>query len=110
MTTQRLSGWSTPRPAAGDKTLETVRFAARDRGCTLWEASIGLIEERVLTGRAATALGRFIELINALEDDSFEMPLHVQTDHVIKSSGLYSMYEQEKGEKSKARIENLKSW
>src|SRR5690606_17372549 len=74
---------------------------------TLWEASIGLIEERVLTGRAATALGRFIELINALEDDSFEMPLHVQTDHVIKSSGLYSMYEQEKGEKSKARIENL---
>ncbi|MBE3666640.1 DNA helicase II [Vibrio navarrensis] len=98
---------NTPTRGLGDKTLETVRFAARDRGCTLWEASIGLIEERVLTGRAATALGRFIELINALEDDSFEMPLHVQTDHVIKSSGLYSMYEQEKGEKSKARIENL---
>ncbi|MGR5456471.1 3'-5' exonuclease, partial [Vibrio alfacsensis] len=30
-----------------------------------------------------------------------------QTDHVIKTSGLFLMYEQEKGEKSKARIENL---
>ncbi len=30
-----------------------------------------------------------------------------KTDHVIKSSGLFAMYEQEKGEKSKARIENL---
>ena len=35
------------------------------------------------------------------------MSLHQQTDHVIKSSGLFAMYEQEKGEKSKARIENL---
>ena len=35
------------------------------------------------------------------------MSLHEQTDHVIKYSGLFAMYEQEKGEKSKARIENL---
>ncbi|KFK52631.1 DNA-dependent helicase II, partial [Vibrio vulnificus] len=72
---------NTPTRGLGDKTLETVRFAARDRGCTLWEASIALIEEKVLTGRAAGALSRFIELITALEDDSFEMPLHIQTDH-----------------------------
>ncbi|MGC9422515.1 DNA helicase II [Vibrio sp.] len=98
---------NTPTRGLGDKTLETVRFAARDRGCTLWEASLALLNEQVLTGRAAGALGRFVELINALEDDSAEMPLHVQTDHVIKTSGLYAMYEQEKGEKSKARIENL---
>ena len=65
------------------------------------------LEEKVLAGRAASALGRFVELINALEDDTSELPLHAQTDHVIKYSGLYAMYEQEKGEKSKARIENL---
>ena len=35
------------------------------------------------------------------------MPLHVQTDRVIKDSGLRAMYEQEKGEKGQARIENL---
>ncbi|MFC5079063.1 DNA helicase II [Vibrio thalassae] len=98
---------NTPTRGLGDKTLDTIRFAARDRGATLWEASIAILDEKVLAGRAAGALSRFIELINALEDDTFESPLHEQTDHVIKTSGLFLMYEQEKGEKSKARIENL---
>ncbi|EIJ0966609.1 DNA helicase II [Vibrio parahaemolyticus] len=98
---------NTPTRGLGDKTLETIRRAARDRGCTMWEASVAMLDEQVLAGRAAGALGRFIELITALEDDTLEMPLHEQTDHVIKFSGLFAMYEQEKGEKSKARIENL---
>lgn len=98
---------NTPTRGLGDKTLETIRFAARDRGATLWETSIALLDEKVLAGRAAGALSRFVELINALEDDTAELPLHEQTDQVIKSSGLFAMYEQEKGEKSKARIENL---
>ncbi|EJG0786080.1 DNA helicase II [Vibrio parahaemolyticus] len=98
---------NTPTRGLGDKTLETIRRAARDRGCTMWEASVAMLDEKVLAGRAAGALGRFIELIAALEDDTLEMPLHEQTDHVIKYSGLFAMYEQEKGEKSKARIENL---
>ncbi|MBM4905330.1 DNA helicase II [Vibrio parahaemolyticus] len=98
---------NTPTRGLGDKTLETIRRAVRDRGCTMWEASVAMLDEQVLAGRAAGALGRFIELITALEDDTLEMPLHEQTDHVIKYSGLFAMYEQEKGEKSKARIENL---
>ncbi|WP_282177187.1 DNA helicase II [Vibrio nereis] len=98
---------NTPTRGLGDKTLETIRFAARDQGSTMWQASLRLLEDKVLAGRAASALGRFIELINAMEDDTCEMPLHEQTDHVIKYSGLFAMYEQEKGEKSKARIENL---
>jgi len=98
---------NTPTRGLGDKTLETIRFAARDRGVTMWQASNILLDEKVLTGRAAGALSRFIELINALEDDTSDQMLHQQADHVIKSSGLFAMYEQEKGEKSKARIENL---
>jgi len=98
---------NTPTRGMGDKTLETIRLAARERGATMWEASVALLNERVLAGRAAGALSRFIELIDALEDDTAEFSLHQQADHVIKSSGLFAMYEQEKGEKSKARIENL---
>jgi DNA helicase-2/ATP-dependent DNA helicase PcrA len=98
---------NTPTRGLGDKTLETIRFAARDRGATLWQASIALLDEKVLNGRASSALSRFIELIAALEDDTSEMALFEQTDHVIKSSGLFAMYQQEKGEKSQARIENL---
>ncbi len=98
---------NTPTRGLGEKTLETIRFAARDRGATMWDACVAMLEEKVLAGRAAGALSRFVELINALEDDTAEMPLHKQTDHVINFSGLFAMYEQEKGEKSKARIENL---
>ncbi len=98
---------NTPTRGLGDKTLETIRLVARERGATMWEASTALLHEKVLPGRAAGALSRFIELINALEDDTAEFSLHQLTDHVIKASGLFAMYEQEKGEKSKARIENL---
>ncbi len=98
---------NTPPRGLGDKTLETIRFAARDRGCTLWDASVGLLNAQVLTGRAASALSRFVELINAWEEEGIDMPLHVLTDHAVKTSGLLEMYQQEKGEKSKARIENL---
>lgn len=98
---------NTPTRGLGDKTLETIRFAARERGATMWQTSVALLDEKVFAGRAAGALSRFVELVNALEDDTAEMAMHEQADHVIKFSGLFAMYEQEKGEKSKARIENL---
>lgn len=98
---------NTPVRGLGDRTLETVRFAGRDRGLTLWGSACQLLEEKVLSGRAANALMRFIELINALDDDTCEMALFAQTDYVTKHSGLRAMYEAEKGEKSQARIENL---
>ena len=98
---------NTPTRGLGDRTLETIRMAARDRGATMWQASVALLEEQVLAGRAANSLRRFIELVNALEDDTRELPLYQQTDEVIRNSGLRAMYEQEKGEKAQARIENL---
>ncbi|MCG9705340.1 DNA helicase II [Photobacterium damselae] len=98
---------NTPTRGIGDRTLETIRLAARDRGMTMWQASIALLEDQVLAGRAANALRRFIELVDALEDDTAELALYQQTDDVIRNSGLRAMYEQEKGEKAQARIENL---
>ncbi|HIF9240003.1 TPA: DNA helicase II [Photobacterium damselae] len=98
---------NTPTRGIGDRTLETIRLAARDRGMTMWQASIALLDDQVLAGRAANALRRFIELVDALEDDTAELALYQQTDDVIRNSGLRAMYEQEKGEKAQARIENL---
>ncbi|WP_086955068.1 DNA helicase II [Xenorhabdus innexi] len=98
---------NTPTRGIGDRTLDVVRQMARDQQKTLWESSQLLVQEKILAGRAASALQRFIELINALETETEEMPLHVQTDRVIRDSGLWAMYQQEKGEKAQARIENL---
>ncbi|MEH2921922.1 DNA helicase II [Samsonia erythrinae] len=98
---------NTPTRGIGDRTLDVVRQTARDRQLTLWQSTRTLLQEKALAGRAAAALQRFIELIDALSYETAELPLHVQTDRVIKDSGLWSMYEQEKGEKGQARIENL---
>ncbi|TKI04168.1 DNA helicase II [Martelella alba] len=98
---------NTPTRGIGDRTLDVVRQAARDRQKTLWQSAGELLGERALAGRAATAMQRFIELVDALAEETADLPLHVQTDRVIKNSGLWLMYEQEKGEKGQARIENL---
>ncbi|KFX01378.1 DNA-dependent helicase II [Pectobacterium betavasculorum] len=98
---------NTPTRGIGDRTLDVVRQTARDRQLTLWQSTRALLQEKVLAGRAAASLQRFVELIDALAYETSELPLHVQTDRAIKDSGLWSMYEQEKGEKGQARVENL---
>ncbi len=98
---------NTPTRGIGDRTLDIVRQSARERQETLWDSCQTLLQEKVLAGRAASSLQRFIELIEALSSETEDMPLHVQTDRVIRDSGLRAMYQQEKGEKAQARIENL---
>ncbi len=98
---------NTPTRGVGDRTLDVVRQTARERQLTLWQATRELLQVKALAGRAASALQRFCELVDSLASETADMPLHVQTDRVIKDSGLWMMYEQEKGEKGQARIENL---
>ncbi|WP_041457436.1 DNA helicase II [Pantoea ananatis] len=98
---------NTPTRGVGDRTLDVVRQTAREKQMTLWQATRELLQSRALAGRAASALQRFCELVDSLASETVDMPLHVQTDRVIKDSGLWIMYEQEKGEKGQARIENL---
>ncbi|QCR37548.1 DNA helicase II [Nissabacter sp. SGAir0207] len=98
---------NTPTRGIGDRTIDVVRQTARERQLTLWQSCRLLLQEKALAGRAASSLQRFLELVDALAHETSEMPLHVQADRVIKDSGLWMMYEQEKGEKGQARIENL---
>lgn len=98
---------NTPPRGIGDRTLETLRQLTRERQITLWQATQVAVNDNKLSGRSATALQRFVELINSLALETVEMPLFAQTDFIIKHSGLYAMYEQEKGEKGEVRIENL---
>lgn len=98
---------NTPTRGIGERTLDVLRQAASDRQLTLWRATHVLLHEKVLAGRAASALQRFTELVNSLAYETAQMPLHIQTDRVIRDSGLFMMYQQEKGEKGQGRIENL---
>lgn len=98
---------NTPTRGIGDRTLGLIREAARDRGQNLWHAAWQLCEENVLAGRAASAVRQFLALINQLETDTEELPLHGQVDRTIRQSGLWTHYANEKGEKGQSRIENL---
>ena len=98
---------NTPARGIGDRTLDILRTTARQQQLTLWQACVRLLEEKVLAGRAANAVRSFMDLIVQLRSDTEELPLYRQVDRVIQDSGLKAMYEQEKGEKAQARVENL---
>lgn len=98
---------NTPTRGIGEKTLEVVRSHARGKAISLWQASLGVIENNLLSPRATKALAVFLQLIEKLHDDSDSLNLGEQAEHVIECSGLITHHEKEKGEKAKARLENL---
>ena len=73
----------------------------------MWQTSLALLSEKRLSGRAATALQNFVDLVFKLQEEAREQPLEGVADIAIKRSGLHAMYQAEKGEKAQARLENL---
>ena len=96
-----------PARGIGEKTIETIREYARAHDVHMWEAIRLMLANKALPGRAAGALGGFIELIEGLAEKVMAMPLHQMTQVVIEQSGLLAYHEAEKGEKGQARVENL---
>lgn len=98
---------NTPSRGLGDRTLEQIRLAARTHELSMWQASLQLLQEKRLSGRAANALQGFVDLVLRCQSHCHLKPLEEQAEWVIKESGLYAMYQAEKGEKAQARLENL---
>ncbi|WP_336872523.1 3'-5' exonuclease, partial [Pseudomonas juntendi] len=96
-----------PPRGIGEKTVEAIREHARHSQLSMWGAMCQLIAAKALKGRAASALGAFIELIEGLAAKVADMPLHTMTQTTIEQSGLISYHQEEKGEKGQARVENL---
>ncbi len=98
---------NTPTRGIGDRSVDEIRVRARRAGTSLWQAALALVQERTLGSRATNALSGFIELIERLADETKGLDLGAQVEHVVNHSGLIEYYEKEKGEKGRARIENL---
>jgi DNA helicase II / ATP-dependent DNA helicase PcrA len=98
---------NTPTRGIGDRTVVMLRDYAQQNQVSLWRSAEKLLAESVFTARAANALANFLGLINTLANDTEQLPLHEQTEHVIHNSGLIEHFRKEKGEKGLARIENL---
>ena len=98
---------NTPPRAIGDRTVEVLREMARNQGGSLWQAALQLLTTGGLSGRAASAVRSFLNLIEALDHESRDRPLPERVDQVIHHSGLVAMYEQAKADKGEMRVENL---
>ncbi|WP_457913644.1 DNA helicase II [Candidatus Gillettellia adelgis] len=96
-----------PTRGIGRQTLDIIRKTARNNKLTMWQATQQLLHKKTLDVRAISTLQRFITLINSLTSDIINMPLHIQTKHVIHKSGLFLMYQQKKDKNSQAYLENL---
>ncbi|MEK7734487.1 MAG: UvrD-helicase domain-containing protein, partial [Pseudomonadota bacterium] len=96
-----------PTRGLGDKTLDAVRQAGRERTQSMWEASTALLSEQALPSRAAQCLFRFRELIEQMAAACAPLTLGAQVEHVVETSGLVEHYKKEKGEKGESRVENL---
>ncbi|NVK54370.1 MAG: DNA helicase II [Alteromonadaceae bacterium] len=98
---------NTPSRGLGERTLATIREQTRAQNCSMWQASLQLLQDGGLKGRAANALNQFITLITDMARECDDLALEEQANKAIKQSGLYAMYQAEKGEKAQARLENL---
>ncbi|WP_312254996.1 DNA helicase II [Stutzerimonas nitrititolerans] len=96
-----------PARGIGEKTVETLRQLARQEEISLWAALHQAVGTKLVSGRAASALNGFVELIDTLALKVEGMQLHSMAQLVIEQSGLLAHHRDEKGEKAQARVENL---
>jgi DNA helicase II / ATP-dependent DNA helicase PcrA len=97
-----------PARGLGDQTLAKLKEVALARHCSLWQASLYILQGNLLTSRVQQALLDFMNLVEAMALKSQSLPLSEQTSQVLEQSGLMAYYANEKDSTSCFKIENLK--
>jgi len=98
---------NTPSRGVGARTIEAVRAHAVRQDSSLWRAAVAIISDDELPKRSRRALSKFLQLVNSLDSDTGEMPLHDQVRHITEASGLIAHHGRDGQMSGEARIENL---
>lgn len=98
---------NTPTRGIGQRSVQEVRALARAEGSSLWAAARQVVEKGLLNGRTRKALAGFIELIEALDDETAASDLPSLVETVVERSGLAEYHGAEGGERGRARVENM---
>lgn len=88
-----------PTRGIGARSLEALQVEARQLNSSLYNAAASL------TGKAGTAVGAFIRLIEGLRMETAGLTLPEVIDHLLDRSGLRQHYQAEK--EGQDRLENL---
>jgi len=98
---------NTPTRGIGERSIERIREVAKEKEMPMWLAANTLLEGKELTARAGNAIKAFVELISSMKEETKELELYEQIDHMIHNSGLIAHYEKDKSENAQSKIENL---
>lgn len=88
-----------PTRGIGARSLEALQIEARQLNCSLYNAAASL------TGKAGTAVGQFIRLIETMRAETAGLTLPEVIDHLLERSGLRLHYQAER--EGQDRLENL---
>ena len=98
---------SNPPRGIGQKTLQNIREASIKFGTSNYAAARQMSEEGLFATKAKNSIDTFIGFIEDIKNNLSILALSEAIDRLINFSGLIEVYEKEKGEKGKTRIENL---
>ena len=90
-----------PARGIGARSIEQLQEVGRARGTSLWQAACS----GAVTGKAGTAIGGFVRLVEGLRAQCAGLKLAELVTHVVEGSGLKDHYQTEKD--GAERNENL---
>ncbi len=90
-----------PTRGIGNRTLEQLQATAVNSGATLWQSACS----NPPSGRAGSAIGAFIRLVEDMQSATADLPLPEVVEHTIDASGLVAHYRKER--EGADRVENL---
>jgi DNA helicase II / ATP-dependent DNA helicase PcrA len=100
---------NTPTRGIGETTLLTLRNYAQNQTQqpSLYTAIPQVLEQQLLSTRAAAALQAFWDMLQQLQQQLMQLELPKLVDYVIKNSGLHAHFAKDKNERNLMRIDNL---
>jgi DNA helicase-2/ATP-dependent DNA helicase PcrA len=96
-----------PARGIGEKSVDSLRGVARANSLSLWQATKHLLASNELSQRTATALAKFITLIEELSESTQSLLLEDQLRMVISKSGLHEHYAKTPRDQAESRLDNL---
>ncbi|MEE9322379.1 MAG: DNA helicase II [Granulosicoccus sp.] len=96
-----------PTRGIGDKTVGDIRAESRSRNIPMWQAAQDLVREKRLNGRANTAVGKFLSLMESIQEAISEQALPQQVQTVSDLSGLIEHFKKDQTERGQSRLENV---
>ncbi|MGB0712522.1 MAG: 3'-5' exonuclease, partial [Gammaproteobacteria bacterium] len=98
---------NTPARGIGQRTVDAMRSWSRAHSVPMFAAAEQMAEARQPNARAANALKAFVQLIEELDGRAAGCDLGEKVQVAVDGSGLMAHYQKDKGEKGRARVENL---